>query len=226
MARSVFVATKYSAWVYKQLMISPRLILASASPRRAQLLAQLGFDCEICPQDIDESRWAGESPASYVSRMAREKARSGSTQLLDLTGVLIAADTVVSLGDEVLAKPESPEQAEDFLLALANTTHEVRSAVCVIASDGNSPLAQIGEAVSLTRVTFSSVSRDEARRYWLTGEPQGKAGGYAIQGLAAAFIRSIEGSYSGVMGLPLFETAALLKKAGLDCLPPMEAWEQ
>jgi septum formation protein len=158
--------------------------------------------------------------------MAREKARSGSTQLLDLTGVLIAADTVVSLGDEVLAKPESPEQAEDFLLALANTTHEVRSAVCVVASDGNSSLTQIGEAVSLTRVTFCSVSRDEARRYWLTGEPQGKAGGYAIQGLAAAFIRSIEGSYSGVMGLPLFETAALLKKAGLDCLPPMEAWEQ
>ena len=207
-------------------MISPRLILASASPRRAQLLAQLGFDCEICPQDIDESRWEGESPASYVSRMAREKARSGSTQLLDLTGVLIAADTVVSLGDEVLAKPESPEQAEDFLLALANTIHEVRSAVCVVASDGNSSLTQIGEAVSLTRVTFCSVSRDEARRYWLTGEPQGKAGGYAIQGLAAAFIRSIEGSYSGVMGLPLFETAALLKKAGLDCLPPMEAWEQ
>lgn len=226
MARAVFFAPKHSAWVYKQLMISPRLILASASPRRAQLLAQLGFECEIYPQDIDESRREGESPASYVLRMAREKAHSGSTQLIGRAGVLVAADTVVSLGDEVLAKPESPQQAEGFLMRLANKTHEVRSAVCVLATDGSSRLTTIGEAVSLTRVTFGDISRDEARRYWLTGEPRGKAGGYAIQGFAAAFIRSIEGSYSGVMGLPLFDTAALLKKAGLDCFPPLETHER
>jgi septum formation protein len=222
----IFFAAQSQARVHKQLMKSSRLILASASPRRAQLLAQLRFKCEICPQDIDETRHEAESPEQYVGRMAEEKAQSGRSLLLSQPGVLIAADTVVSLGDEVLAKPESPQQAEDFLMRLANTTHEVRSAVCVLATDGSSRLTTIGEAVSLTRVTFGDISRDEARRYWLTGEPRGKAGGYAIQGFAAAFIRSIEGSYSGVMGLPLFDTAALLKKAGLDCFPPLETHER
>jgi septum formation protein len=134
---------------------------------------------------------------------------------------LIAADTVVSLDDAVFAKPESAEEAENFLLRLAKRTHEVRSAVCVLASAEAGVVSTIGLAVSLTRVTFGEISRTEAQRYWRSGEPRGKAGGYAIQGIAAAFIRSIEGSYSGVMGLPLYETAALLKQAGLDSLPEL-----
>ena len=203
-------------------MKSPRLILASASPRRTQLLLQLGFDCETFPQDIDETRYEGESSEQYVSRMAQEKAQSGRGLLFPQPGVLIAADTVVSLEDDVLAKPESEAQAVGFLLRLAKTTHEVRSAVCVLASDESGAIFQIGSAVSLTRVTFGDISRTEALRYWQSGEPRGKAGGYAIQGLAAQFIRSIEGSYSGVMGLPLFETAALLKQAGLECLSKLD----
>ncbi|MDP5002669.1 MAG: Maf family protein, partial [OM182 bacterium] len=110
-------------------MKSSRLILASASPRRAQLLAQLGFKCEICPQDIDEALLEAESPEQYVSRMAEEKAQSGRSLLLSQSGVLIAADSVVSLDDAVFAKPESAEEAENFLLRLAKRTHEVRSAV-------------------------------------------------------------------------------------------------
>lgn len=221
MACFVFFAPQSQARVHKQLMKSSRLILASASPRRAQLLAQLGFNCEICPQDIDETRHEAESPEQFVSRMAEEKAQSGRSLLLAKSGILIAADTVVSLDDAVLAKPESAEEAEGFLLRLAKRTHEVRSAVCVRASADAGVVSTIGLAVSLTRVTFGEISRTEAQRYWRSGEPRGKAGGYAIQGIAAAFIRSIEGSYSGVMGLPLYETAALLKQAGLDSLPEL-----
>lgn len=221
MACFVFFAAQSQARVHKKLMKSSRLILASASPRRAQLLTQLGFNCEICPQDIDETRHEAESPEQYVSRMAEEKAQSGRSLLLSQSGILIAADTVVSLDDAVLAKPELAEEAESYLLRLAKRTHEVRSAVCVLASADAGVVSTIGLAVSLSRVTFGEISRTEAQRYWRSGEPRGKAGGYAIQGIAAAFIRSIEGSYSGVMGLPLYETAALLKQAGLDSLPEL-----
>ena len=142
----IFFAAQSQARVHKQLMKSSRLIFASASPRRAQLLAQLSFKCEICPQYIDETRHEAESTERYVGRMAEEKAKSGRSLLLSQPGVLIAADTVVSLDDDVLAKPESEEEAESFLLRLAKRTHEVRSAVCMLAS------AEAGVVLSLIHI--------------------------------------------------------------------------
>jgi septum formation protein len=188
------------------------ICLASASPRRRELLQQIGVPHIVQPADLDESALPGETPASYVERLARAKAewvyadrlRRGAPSL-----PVLGADTTVTLDGLLLGKPADEAALVATLAQLAARTHEVLSAVALVTSSGTRA------AVSRTHVTFRAIREDEARRYWASGEPRDKAGGYAIQGQGAVFVERIEGSYSGVMGLPLAETAALLVAAGV-----------
>ena len=197
-------------------MNSSQLYLASSSPRRRELLAQLGVSIEVLPQNVSENRLKGESPESYVRRLALEKAHAGLNGLTDepLLPVL-GADTVVVVGSEVLGKPVDKFDAIAMLQRLSGCSHRVLSAVAVVGRDD---LGQDREEVRVSESTviFRAVSQKECEAYWDTGEPMDKAGAYAIQGLAALFIKSIEGSYSGVMGLPLFETGELLHLFGIE----------
>ena len=186
-------------------MTTPRLVLASASPRRSQLLRQIGVDFLVSAQDIDETPRADETPSDYVQRMADEKAAAA----LGMSGressdTVIASDTSVVCGDRILGKPADEEEAVEMLLSLSNREHQVMTAVTVANNERQE------QQLSVSRVHFRPVNEAEARDYWRTGEPQGKAGAYAIQGLGAVFVRAINGSYSAVMGLPLYETAQLL----------------
>lgn len=188
-----------------------QFILASASPRRAELLSRLGYVFDIAPSHIDESRAHGEAPDAYVRRMAWEKAAAGTSAALPVLG----ADTTVVLGDRILGKPEDRDDALRMLAALSGGRHAVLTAVCLRQGTRS-------EAVlSRTWVDFATVSPRQAAAYWASGESAGKAGGYAIQGLAEAFVTGIEGSYSGVVGLPLQQTASLLKLFDIvpDALP-------
>ncbi|MDA1370210.1 MAG: Maf family protein [Proteobacteria bacterium] len=193
-------------------MSSTQLILASASPRRQQLLTQLGVAHQVSAQNIDETRIAGEAPVDFVCRMAMEKARAALLQLdaADET-VILASDTVVVCAGEVLGKPLDRGDAVSMLLKLSDKVHQVLSAITVLNKHRES------SACSMTRVQFREIQAEEADQYWQTGEPAGKAGAYAIQGFGAAFVKTIDGSYSGVMGLPLFETAQLLSEFGIPC---------
>jgi septum formation protein len=183
------------------------ITLASASPRRSQLLGQIGVRHLVRATDIDESERAGESPEAYVARLAADKA--GVAWAADPRHPVLAADTAVALGTELFGKPDDLNDGVRMLSALAGRTHRVLTAVAVRSAVGQ------GTALSVSEVSFRALSEAECRRYWATGEPRGKAGGYAIQGLAATFITRLAGSYSGVMGLPLAETAALLGAAGV-----------
>ena len=187
------------------------LILASASPRRAELLRQIGVDFETQVADIDESTRPNEASLAYVQRMAREKAQKVAEQHPQRW--VLGSDTSVVLGDNILGKPNDRAHAIDMLLSLAGQTHQV---ITSVALAGPKQL----EAHSISRVRFRNISRDEAEAYWATGEPADKAGGYAVQGRAAVFIEHIAGSYSGIMGLPIFETAQLLEQAELGRLGP------
>jgi septum formation protein len=194
-------------------MPSPqRLVLASQSPRRRELLAQLGFALEIRPALTDEAVHPGEAPRGYVARVAREKARAIEG------GVVLAADTSVVLGDEILGKPRDAADAARMLTALSGTRHEVLTAVCVRRTTG--PLAVELEAVVSTEVRFSPLTPDQIQWYVGTGEPLDKAGAYALQGAAGAFVASITGSVSNVVGLPLAESLELLRRVGFP--PPWE----
>lgn len=184
-----------------------RIRLASASPRRSQLLRQIGVAHEVRPVDLDESRRSGESPRDYVLRLAREKASAGAATSNDLP--VLAADTTVAIGEEIFGKPLDENDAVRMLAALSGRSHSVLTAVA-LANEGH-----IETAISETRVTFRALGEAECRNYWASGEPVDKAGAYAIQGFGAVFIARLEGSYSGVMGLPLCETAALLDAAGV-----------
>ncbi len=184
-----------------------RIQLASGSPRRSLLLAQIGVSHEVRPVAIDETRRAGESPRDYVLRLAREKAAAGAAAGCALP--VLAADTTVAIGNEIFGKPRDEGDGIRMLAALSARRHEVLTAVALAC--GN----RLALAVSVSHVTFRELSMAECRAYWVTGEPAGKAGAYAIQGLGAAFVSLLEGSCSGVMGLPLFETAALLDAAGV-----------
>lgn len=165
-------------------------------------------------QDIDETRHAMESPQDYVLRMAVEKAQSAMANIDNVESTLIiGADTSVVLRDEVMGKPRDEAHAARMLAQLSGREHEVMSAVCICTATRHRV------ALNTSRVTFRPISPLEAAAYWHTGEPIGKAGGYAIQGLAAIFVQQLTGSYSGVMGLPLYETANLLSEFGLSCLP-------
>lgn len=195
--------------------ISKRFVLASASPRRVALLAQIGYaPDDICPAHIDEKPQPGESPQALAKRLACEKARAVLRHRAD--GVL-AADTVVAKGRIILPKAEARETAEACLRKLSGNNHRVYTGLCFIHNDV--------EHIRLveTRVQMKRLDRAEIARYLESGEWQGKAGGYAIQGRAAAFIGRIIGSYSNVVGLPLYETAALLQGNGF--FPNMGAEE-
>lgn len=184
------------------------LILASASPRRRELLDQLGIRYEVLPADIHEVPEPGETPEAYVRRVAADK--SLATQRLCSSPLpVLAADTEVVLDGEILGKPRDFERAREMLSRLSGREHRVLSAVSLRLGENH------WEALSLSTVAFRDILPSEIEAYWATGEPQGKAGAYAIQGLGAVFIRQLSGSYSGVMGLPLFETAELLKRVGL-----------
>ena len=186
------------------------LLLASASPRRRELLRQIGVNFTVIKASIDEVRAADETPADFVLRMAREKASAGFCRVpADRSVVVLAADTIVVLGQEVLGKPVDAPDAERMLLALSGNTHQVMTAVAL--TDG-----QLTEqALVASEVRFCSLSRAQIRTYWQTGEPLDKAGAYAIQGYGGIFVQSLKGSYSAVVGLPLFETADLLQRFGI-----------
>lgn len=185
------------------------ILLASASPRRHELLGQLDIRFTIAPANIDESLADGETPRDYVVRMAREKALAGFEQNLGLLPAL-GSDTIVLLDDEVLCKPASRTEAESMLQRLSGRTHSVYSAIALaLAAD------RVLEDLNITAVTFGDMPHDWIREYCKSEEPMDKAGAYAVQGGTGQFIRHIDGSYTGVMGLPLYETAKLLRQAEL-----------
>ena len=186
--------------------MSGPLLLASASPRRRELLAQLGVPFSVAPVDIDESPLVGEAPAALVSRLARAKAKAGLV-VADPGQWVLGADTVVVLGPEILGKPGDQDAAVAMLRRLSGRVHTVHSGL-FLARHG---LPGRGREVR-TRVWMREIGDPEIAAYVATGEPLGKAGGYAIQGRAAAFVRCITGSYSNVVGLPLFELDALLRE--------------
>jgi septum formation protein len=185
----------------------PVLRLASASPRRRELLLQIGVPHVVTGAHIDESVREGERAHDYVQRMARMKAETVWTQ--DNSLPVLAADTTVVLDGIVFGKPEDRADAARMLGLLSGRTHEVLTAVALASKEG------VSLRVSVSSVRFRVLTEAEIQRYWDTGEPKDKAGAYAVQGLAAVFIESLSGSYSGVMGLPLFETSELLRAAGV-----------
>ena len=182
------------------------LILASASPRRRELLARLGVEpARVVHADIDETPLKAELPRDYAARMAREKALAAA----DRSGHVLAGDTVVAVGRRILPKAEDEATARTCLELLSGRRHRVLSAIALLAPDGT-----LRERLSETQVRFKRLSVEEIAAYLASGEWHGKAGGYAIQGNAEGLIAWISGSHSGVVGLPLFETRALLKAAG------------
>ena len=189
-------------------MGQPTLILASASPRRRELLARLGVTpAAIAPADIDETPAKAELPRDYAKRMAREKAEAAASS----EGFVLAGDTVVAAGRRILPKAEDEATARKCLELLSGRRHRVLSAIALRAPDGS-----LRERLSETMVMFKRLSPAEIDAYIASGEWEGKAGGYAIQGIAEGLINRIHGSHSGVVGLPLYETRALLKAAGFD----------
>lgn len=191
------------------------IYLASQSPRRKELLQQLGVHVTVLPSHIDESLRADESVESYVTRLAKEKAEV-CLQYIQRQGLdylpILAADTTVCVDHVILGKPESEMEAFNMLKSLSGRWHEVHTAVAVNSANGTECL------LSTTHVQMAHISDADIQAYINTGEPRDKAGAYGIQGLAGIFIQSIEGSYSGVMGLPIFETGQLLRQAGIELL--------
>jgi len=186
---------------------SPQLHLASTSPRRREILRSLGAEFDVVLVETDETPLHGESPEALVLRLATAKAEAAYD-----AAFVLGADTVVVLGDRVLGKPTDADDAVDMLLALSGRTHSVLTGVALKTPDG------VQAVLSATDVRFREIGRDEAIRYWQSGEPSDKAGSYGIQGLGGMFVESINGSFSGVMGLPVFETVELLMSAGIDVL--------
>lgn len=184
------------------------LILASASPRRTEILRQIGVRHQIVPADIDETPNAGECAIEYVQRMALEKAQHVISAHSDTTPVL-GADTCVVCGSKIFGKPRNQNEAMKMLEALSGKSHWVHTAVAV----GNKHNCSV--VMSTTEVVFRKLTKQECLNYWATGEPCDKAGGYAIQGYGAVFVESIVGSFSGVVGLPIEQTSVLLKKFGV-----------
>ena len=189
--------------------VKPPLILASSSPRRRELLNQIGMAYQVIVADIDESIRPGEDAGDYVCRMAREKALE--VQRRDgVTVAVLGADTAVVVNGRILGKPVDREDALRMLEDLSGRTHEVYSAVALVSPGGG-----LRERLNITRVTFSELDRAWIGRYCDSGDPMDKAGAYGVQGIAAQKISHMEGSYSGVMGLPLHETAEILQEAGV-----------
>ena len=189
--------------------MKPDFYLASASPRRRQLLEQLGLRFEVLATEVDEAPRAGEVPVDYVLRLAGTKAETAARLLGAPAALVLAADTAVVLETAILGKPRDREDGLAMLARLSGRRHQVLSAVALWRA------GRLDTALSRSEVSFRGISAEEARSYWESGEPADKAGGYAIQGLGALFVEHLEGSHSGVMGLPMFETAELLQKAGV-----------
>ncbi|WP_295391175.1 nucleoside triphosphate pyrophosphatase [uncultured Thiodictyon sp.] len=195
-----------------------QIYLASGSPRRRELLTQIGVRFAVLAADCDETRHPGEHPEDYVLRLALEKARSARAALpRHEARPVLGADTAVVVGERILGKPADVAESLAMLGLLSGRCHRVLTAVALVAADG------VRTDLSESRVTFRTLTRDECLHYWDTGEPRDKAGGYGIQGLGALFISGLIGSYSGVMGLPLFETGRLLGQVGIAVLPPAAA---
>ncbi len=186
----------------------PHLTLASTSPRRADLLRQIGVNFTQCAVNIDETPHFGESVAQAALRLARAKAEAG-VRAADPTHAVLAADTLIGFENTALGKPRDCEDFIATMRRLSGRQHEVYTAVALAHAN------EIKAFLSVSHVSFRPLLENEMIAYWDTGEPADKAGGYAIQGLAGALITRLEGSYTGVMGLPLFETAELLRQAGI-----------
>lgn len=190
----------------------PRLILASGSPRRQELLAQIGLVPDaIDPADINEAPLADELPSPHAQRLSREKAEIVAAR--HAGSIVLAADTVVGLGRRILPKADDADTARRCLMLLQGRRHRVYTGVALVGGDGKR-----WSRVVESQVIFRTLSRDEIDQYLATGDWKGKAGGYAIQGLASLFVRQLSGSYSNVVGLPLTEVAGLLRAAGIDAL--------
>lgn len=192
-----------------------QIYLASQSPRRRELLEQIGVKFRVLVPDVNEAALSREAPADYVERIARIKAEVAWMRVVERRmkrHPVLAADTAVVLGRRILGKPQSDAEAASMLQALSGRTHQVITAVAM-AFEGKLKLTR-----SESTVTFRRLAPDEIAQYVLSREPHDKAGAYAIQGFAAAFISRIDGSYSGVMGLPLFEVSRLLKSFGVQVL--------
>ncbi len=190
------------------------IYLASRSPRRAELLRQIGVKFEVFPVDVDESRLPGELPDEYVCRVARDKAAQAAAELAarDAPGLVLGADTTIALDGDIIGKPADPAGCCRILARLSGREHRVLSAVALASEAG------IELRLAENRVSFRPLDSREIEAYCGSEEPRDKAGAYAIQGKAACFVRRLEGSYSAVMGLPLFETAELLREAGIELL--------
>ena len=192
--------------------MTDQIFLASRSPRRRELLHQIGIRHRLVDVAVDESIRQCETPSAYVVRLALAKARAGAAKLAAGNRLpVLGADTAVVAGGELLGKPADRGQALAMLQRLSGQTHEVLTAVALVAEQTESRL-------SSSQVSFRRIDRAEAEAYWDSDEPADKAGGYAIQGAGAIFVSHLQGSYSGVMGLPLFETAELLANAGIKIL--------
>lgn len=189
--------------------VKPSLHLASASPRRAQILSALGLDFTAAGVDIDEQRRAGETADAMVLRLAAQKALAARP---GHPGVVLAADTMVVVDEILLGKPRDETEGLAMLARLSGRCHQVMTGIAVHWDGGERT------ALSVTEVTFRDISPDEAHAYWQSGEPCDKAGAYAIQGLGGVFVAALRGSYTGVVGLPVFETAALLAAAGIEVM--------
>lgn len=190
------------------------IVLASASPRRLELLQQIGVCARVQPVPVEEVQREGELSLDFVQRLAMEKAQHGF-ELMIRQGIklpVLGSDTIVELDGEVFGKPSDAEQAKAMLTKLSGRVHQVHTAVALKTAEAEY------SALSSSQVEFAELTPDTIEAYVATGEPLDKAGSYAVQGIAAQFVKSIHGSYSGVMGLPLFETAGLLAKAGVKLL--------
>ncbi|MCP3851262.1 MAG: septum formation inhibitor Maf [Gammaproteobacteria bacterium] len=193
-----------------------QILLASNSPRRQELLCQMGVSFRVIPQFAEEIHKSNESPEEFVSRLALDKAKDGLLRLersqCDHQTPVLGSDTAVVLKGDILGKPKDKTHSIDMLLSLSNQTHQVFTAVALTNEH------KTEQVLSITEVTFSTLSKTMCETYWQTGEAADKAGSYGIQGLGGLFVNKINGSYSGVMGLPIYETGLLLKKFGIDLL--------
>ena len=196
-------------------MNNARLLLASASPRRRELLAGLGVDFDVCPVDVDESRLPGEAPAGLAVRLALAKATAAAREAGPRP--VLAADTVVALEDVIFGKPADAVDAAAMLGSLGGREHRVYTAVALRSGE------RLGQALAETRVRFRPLSPADIEAYVATGEPLDKAGAYGIQGLGGGFVEHLTGSYTGVVGLPIFETAGLLAWLGRPVLAARES---
>jgi septum formation protein len=197
---------------FEVLSIPEVIILASTSPRRQELLRQIGVPFRCIKPSFDEQQVDHEAPVDFVLRMAREKARNVQIQSSsNREAVVLSADTIVVCDEIIMGKPLNRDNAINMLSTLSGKEHRVLTAVAVARGP------DLAVLVSETLVEFKKIERAEFNRYWETGEPIDKAGGYAIQGLGGVFVKQIKGSYSGVVGLPLYETAMLLSRFGIRC---------